>query len=307
MKIKSGLTAACLLVTGSLSSALAQEVTIEWSGEVGESIGDTFIPMGTLFTASATVDSSIPPYETGYNEYTGDYADFEGHLIDFRFTLEAPNGEPIELTVPTQYEILATDNYFTTISDYSHDATGGSTIRSNSYFLNSSDFDEVYFYLASSGSPEFLTGVDGFPSFNNFMVAPEQARFNQIFIIYEGGYENFFINVTSFGTAIIDEDGDGVADEADLCPVSITDETVSFGDGSVVADVENVYDANGCSIMDRYAACEATEEEQPVRGIRSTRSGPSSCEKAVSYDLVADGVISYAEARLLRNALYEAN
>ena len=112
------------------------------------------------------------------------------------------------------------------------------------------------------------------------------------------------VNITP---SITDEDGDGVADEADLCPVSITDATVSFGDGSVVADVENVYDANGCSIMDRYAACEAVEEEAPRRGIRSVRSGPSSCEKAVSYDLVADGVISYAEARLLRNALYEAN
>ena len=307
MKIKSGLTAACLLVAGSLSTAVAQEVTIEWSGEVGESVGDTYIPMGTLLTASATFDSSIPPYETGYNDFVGDYADFEGHLIDFRFTLEAPSGEPIELTVPTHYEILAIDNYVTTISDYAHDATGGSWIRSNSYFLNSFDYDEVYFYLASSDEPEVLTGIDSFPIFNNFSVSPEQARYNQIFITYDGGFESLFVDVTSFGIAVTDGDGDGVADEADLCPVSITDETVSFGDGSVVADVENVYDANGCSIMDRYAACEVAEEEQPVRGIRSTRSGPSSCEKAVSYDLVADGVISYAEARMLRNALYEAN
>ena len=59
--------------------------------------------------------------------------------------------------------------------------------------------------------------------------------------------------------------------------------------------------------MDHYAACAAEEQEAPRRGIRSVRSGPSSCEKAVSYDLVADGVLSYSEARMLRNALYESS
>lgn len=100
----------------------------------------------------------------------------------------------------------------------------------------------------------------------------------------------------------LDADGDGVPDALDVCSPTILNENVEFA--SIDTGVPNVIDESGCSIMDRYAACHV--EEEPVRGIRSVRRGPSSCEKAVSYDLVADGLISYAEARMLRNALYSA-
>lgn len=103
----------------------------------------------------------------------------------------------------------------------------------------------------------------------------------------------------------LDFDGDGVANAGDLCSESLLDETAIFK-GWYDSGVTNYVDADGCSVMDHYAACEAEEQEAPRRGIRSVRSGPSNCEKAVSYDLVADGVISYAEARMLRNALYNS-
>ncbi|RUO50108.1 hypothetical protein CWE21_03000 [Pseudidiomarina aquimaris] len=116
-------------------------------------------------------------------------------------------------------------------------------------------------------------------------------------------FEGVALNVRYIG---VDDDGDGIANEVDACEASILDETVLF-DGWYDSGVTNYVDDSGCSVMDHYAACAAEEQEAPRRGIRSVRSGPSSCEKAVSYDLVADGVLSYSEARMLRNALYESS
>lgn len=98
----------------------------------------------------------------------------------------------------------------------------------------------------------------------------------------------------------VDSDGDGIPDFADMCESELS-ETVIFQDW-YDSGVSNYADSSGCTIMDHYAACEVTEE--PVRGIRSVRRGPSSCEKSVSYEMVEQGMIDYAEARLLRNALY---
>lgn len=117
-------------------------------------------------------------------------------------------------------------------------------------------------------------------------------------------YQEFWGTVTSIVSYYPDDDEDGFPNNVDSCPVSIMDETVMF-DGWYDSGVTNYVDESGCTITDHYAACEV--EEEPVRGIRSVRSGPSSCEKAVSYDLVADGVISYSEARALREALYNSS
>ncbi len=107
-----------------------------------------------------------------------------------------------------------------------------------------------------------------------------------------------------------DADGDGVFDRLDTCPNSLTDETVIF-DGWYNSGVTNYVDESGCTIMDRYAACEAEQEEQEFsrfsRRISSFYSGPSYCEKQVAYGLVSDGLIDYSEARALRDALYHAS
>ncbi len=101
-----------------------------------------------------------------------------------------------------------------------------------------------------------------------------------------------------------DTDRDGITDALDQCDASIIDPTVVFK-GWYDSGVTNYRDSSGCTVMDHYAAC-PTEEEAPRRGIRSVRSGPSSCEKAVSYDLVGEGMIDYSEARRLRDALYQS-
>ncbi len=172
--------------------------------------------------------------------------------------------------------------------------------------------DSSYFWLepllsGPSGSI-FSDFTSGFPQFNEGAVTNVMNGYTHF------GYnslEQTYAHIDAFGPVatlsylVLDADGDGVVDNVDTCPVSILDETMLF-DGWYDSGVTNYVDANGCSIADHYAACEAVEEEAPRRGIRSVRSGPSSCEKAVSYDLVADGVISYAEARMLREALYES-
>ncbi|RUO74615.1 hypothetical protein CWI80_04545 [Pseudidiomarina sediminum] len=102
---------------------------------------------------------------------------------------------------------------------------------------------------------------------------------------------------TRIQALINDADDDGIADEVDQCDASLLDETVSF-DG-VDSGVTNVVDANGCSVMDHYAACEAEQQGSGFLGY----SGASYCEQQVAYQLYRDGLIDYADVRALRNAL----
>lgn len=103
--------------------------------------------------------------------------------------------------------------------------------------------------------------------------------------------------ITSIQALINDADEDGIADEVDQCSASLLDETVSF-DG-IDSGVANVVDANGCSVMDHYAACEADQQSSGFLGY----SGASYCEQQVAYQLYREGLIDYADVRALRNAL----
>lgn len=167
-----------------------------------------------------------------------------------------------------------------------------------------------YFWLEpllSGTSGTIFSDVTGFPQ---FVEGPATGVTNGYTHFGYNSLEGIYTHIDVFGTVaslsylVLDGDGDGVNDDVDLCLASDLSETVLF-DGWYDSGVTNYVDSNGCSVIDHYAACEVDEE--PVRGIRSVRSGPSSCEKAVSYDLVADGVISYSEARMLRYALYESS
>ncbi|MBG22227.1 MAG: hypothetical protein CMF22_02060 [Idiomarinaceae bacterium] len=129
----------------------------------------------------------------------------------------------------------------------------------------------------------------------------------ELFITYFlGGPQTFeLLGVTqSLNIESNDTDRDGISDALDQCEASIMDPTVVFK-GWYDSGVTNYRDSSGCTVMDHYASC-PVEEEAPRRGIRSVRSGPSSCEKAVSYDLVGEGMIDYSEARRLRDALYQS-
>ncbi|MBY6063804.1 hypothetical protein [Pseudidiomarina sediminum] len=95
----------------------------------------------------------------------------------------------------------------------------------------------------------------------------------------------------------VDADGDGVVDSEDACAISLLDEQVTLK-GQLLT-VENVVDGNGCSVMDHYAACEATQGE----GGFLAYSGASYCEQQVAYQLYREGLIDYSDVRALRNAL----
>ena len=298
--------------------ASAQEVTLRLDGEVLGGRGFNFsnywrdIGHASLFI---TYDTSVTPTSEDEDDFF-----YHNSIKNMRLELYAhDSGELLDIGVPL--EITAdpardTSNRFYT-SRYTEEYQGETIeyLRVISRITYEDEDNAGFMRVTVREVPAQFT-VNPVPVMNSFSMFPtynsDEAFANNFSVTIDNNriYEDIQFTIERIGYVgelVIDGDGDGVADEADLCPVSITDETVSFGDGSVVADVENVYDANGCSIMDHYAACEVVEEEAPRRGIRSVRSGPSSCEKAVSYDLVADGVISYSEARVLRDALYESS
>ncbi|CAB0151116.1 hypothetical protein PSI9734_01530 [Pseudidiomarina piscicola] len=127
------------------------------------------------------------------------------------------------------------------------------------------------------------------------------AQETQVWHIYGEGIATSIVGTLD----VFDTDGDGIADDVDVCSVSILDETVMF-DGWLNSGVTNYVDESGCSIMDHYAACEAEEEEQPSSPwgwFQPVSSGPSYCETQVVYGLQSDGVIDHMEGRMLRNAL----
>lgn len=119
---------------------------------------------------------------------------------------------------------------------------------------------------------------------------------------HQEGYMAGMATNISYGD--LDSDGDGVADAVDKCSPSVLTETVEFG--WIDTGVVNAVGDDGCSLMDRYAKCEADAEEvsSPFSWFRPVYSGPSYCEKQVAYQAVTEGLIGYSEARVLRGELY---
>ncbi|CAB0151119.1 hypothetical protein PSI9734_01533 [Pseudidiomarina piscicola] len=102
----------------------------------------------------------------------------------------------------------------------------------------------------------------------------------------------------------LDSDGDGVPDLVDSCPASILDGNVVLS--ALDSGVSNYVGEDGCSLMDRFAACEAEAEEQPSSPwgwFQPVFSGPSQCERDVIYDAQNEQLIDYTEGRMLRNIL----
>lgn len=112
-----------------------------------------------------------------------------------------------------------------------------------------------------------------------------------------------FARTVSINYGDLDSDGDGIADGADACPASIMDESVSFKDW-LDAGVTNYLDAEGCTVMDHYAACPTPEESSSPFGFGARLASPTYCETSVAYELQREGVIDHLESRMLREALY---
>jgi hypothetical protein len=188
------------------------------------------------------------------------------------------------------------------------------------YLLDGAPFPLVIDAILAQNPPQPLfASLVGFPTFklgdqsqvisfyidrsiDPFTENPAAAEQNHF-------YSDLTGYITSISRIIADADSDGVPDELDDCSASLTNETVWF-DGWHDSGVTNYVDADGCTVMDRYAACNAEQEEQEVNrfsfGSSFFYSGPSYCEKQVAYDLVSDGLIDFNEARALRDALYHA-
>ncbi|KFZ29121.1 hypothetical protein IDAT_05450 [Pseudidiomarina atlantica] len=116
----------------------------------------------------------------------------------------------------------------------------------------------------------------------------------------------FYGYTTTISALIQDLDGDGIPDETDSCVESLTNETVVFG-GGYDSGVTNQVDESGCTIMDRYAACDAEAPPMPPAGpVFSAFTGPSYCETQVAYGLQSEGMIDFTDSRMLRKALYDA-
>lgn len=93
-----------------------------------------------------------------------------------------------------------------------------------------------------------------------------------------------------------DTDGDGVDDAVDACMYSIQGGEVALGPFN--SGVDNVMGGDGCSLVDRYMACQADEYDAGAPWL--SYSGPSYCEQQVAYDAYREGMIDYTEVRLLR-------
>lgn len=147
-----------------------------------------------------------------------------------------------------------------------------------------------------SDYPMFQTVTNQPNAFNSTLIISGPATGN--------AWATILLNVHTLSYEATDDDGDGVSNEFDLCSTSLTDETVWF-DGWYDSGVANVVNADGCTVMDHYAACALEEESSTTtRRFLSFNTGPSYCEKQVAYELVADGTIDYTTARQLCDALY---
>lgn len=163
-------------------------------------------------------------------------------------------------------------------------------IAGEAYYQPSVDYaEETLLFVEDSLFPTFIEGS---------LVYPFRYHLSNDF----GGDASdlrpgIFGYATHLRYVVLDADGDGILDVDDNCVVSHTDDFVTLN-GQLLT-VENVVDAEGCTVMDHYAACEAEQGESGFLGY----SGASYCEQQVAYQLYREGLIDYADVRELRTAL----
>ena len=266
-------------------------------------------------------------------EFSGDVIGFydalwETGVDNYRVTLEVnESAVPVsqsatQISYGPEYIVSTKLEYFDAegmevLFDGGFTVSGPSQYGNLTYYREASSNEYVLFYFEGiEGNVSiYFYGPHGslFSSFSaspTFHEAPEQASISSHFYaLVDGGQGSYYHDdpngtLLSVGASIADSDGDGVADDVDVCTSSNLDETVAFG-GWYETGVTNYMDESGCSIMDHYAACEAeSESTAPAGPVFSSFAGPSYCETSVGYSLQGEGVIDYTESRMLRKALY---
>ena len=180
----------------------------------------------------------------------------------------------------------------------------GETLSDTSFTNDNQESFMFWLDFQNNGNPLFEESADGYLRYVEYAGNGNHSGYFTVFSDAGEDSINFVVDTVVYGS--VDTDEDGISDSADSCISSIMDETVNFG-GWYETGVANYIDESGCTVMDRYAACEAEVETQPTAPagpMFSAFAGPSYCETQVSYGLQSDGVIDYTESRMLRNALY---
>ncbi|KFZ28213.1 hypothetical protein IDAT_10270 [Pseudidiomarina atlantica] len=299
-----------------LSPALvAQEVTVRIDADFSGGRGTNFLDYWSDATSGSvwiTYDTSVTPLLKEGNNFR-----YEGAIKSMRFELyEFGTGEVMDIGVPT--EVVAdnstTGNQFYTYR-FIQEFNGQDEEFMNvvSRVLYSSETSVGYMSVIASEYPALdlfplplFADYSAFPVWNTYET---ESNYLNVVIDHNQTFESLSFRIqriSYLAPEIADADGDGVADDVDSCPMSLTDETVSFS--GFDSSVTNYVRDNGCTIMDTYAACTANasvEETSSRFGAFQPRlSGPSYCETQVSYQLVDEGIIDYTEARMLRDTLY---
>ncbi|CAB0151244.1 hypothetical protein PSI9734_01657 [Pseudidiomarina piscicola] len=292
---------AILIITAAMmsSSAASQDLSGEFIGDIASAPSYVTDAGATSVKVNFTYDTTVPFTTVG-----PPYFRYDGALAEVTYEFMDAQGNPIDFSLPTPFffpdgaQQLNLSGSFDYDDNYSYN-----TIN---YQLNNTTVMAYFNLDANQQSPLFVP-FDNYPQFQE--VANEPFSYESTLIIRapdtQFSAEAWIdIDVHTLRYVGLDADEDGIADTDDLCGASILDETAMFGPFN--SGVPNYIDADGCSIMDHYAACEAEEEEAPSSPwgwFQPVYSGPSSCERQVSYSLVDAGVIDYTEARMLRNAL----
>lgn len=301
-----------LLLSGQAST---QDITIEYAGEVTTSTRPLPVTPERV-RAKVVLASSQQAYNTVRDDIYGLLKEYKDAVVSWEFEVLDANGEVIDMPVTTRYFVrdypfmgfdsegpyatsrfIYKEEYFNYFTFDGGDATD---VRAESDFS---------FILQSRPGSALLSGIEEFPVFNDLSSSEQPVDLYSRFSVRQPEGEVFLMmNVDTYEISFIaDADSDGVADADDACPTSQEADSVMFGE--VDSGVANAFDAEGCSIMDRYAACNADEEQERSFSRRSfwRYAGPSYCEKQVAYDLVRDGMIDYQAARQLRDALYTSH
>ncbi|MGQ4277594.1 hypothetical protein ACQ5ES_11150 [Pseudidiomarina sp. E22-M8] len=290
-----------LLIAGGLFSLSlnAQELSGEFIGDIYTADGTIGASSATSVTVNFTYDTSIPLSGSSATGFT-----YNGNLIRVTYEFRDAQGNPVNFGLPSPYELTPlaqpgnlSGSFETDNQTYSYNTLG--------YSLNNESY-LAYFNIQDNVRTTIFSQLTAFPRFQEILNEPD--AYESLLIIDNGAGFNeswVYVGVHTLRYFIQDADGDGVADTLDTCPASLLDPNTMFG--AIDSGVQNYVDANGCSIMDHYAKCEAEEAAAPTSPwgwFQPVYSGPSHCEKQVAYNLVSDGVIDYSEARMLRNALY---
>ncbi|RUO74505.1 hypothetical protein CWI80_03960 [Pseudidiomarina sediminum] len=281
---------AFLLASSFVAEAQVYEVTI--SGNILSTDGRPELSE----TARATVVVELEATEqvTPTVGYDGVY--FAETILSVSYSFENDLGEPIDFGYPARFEVpigQQADNRF-------------SEFYSGFFFsyseLSYSDNNEnhlAYFNLTGYEGVRVADYRDDFVLFNE--ISGPGSYVHSVFLIdspVTDALERFSIVVDKLTVeeVALDADGDGIPSSKDLCSASDLSEGVYLN--GIYTGVTNYVDETGCSLADYYAACEVSPEE----AARIAYSGPTYCTMQLGYQFYRDGLITYTELRMLRNA-----